>query len=65
MSIEKTDSQQDQDNKTTTGLSLDPEMEDMRSTSAEPNKESQQVALNADSEQNDNNANSSRTRSNN
>ncbi len=65
MPIEKTDSQQDQDNKTTTGLSLDPEMEDMRSTSAEPNKEIQQVALNADSEQNDNNANSSRTRSNN
>jgi hypothetical protein len=40
-------------------------MEDMRHSSFEPNKENQQVALNAGSEQNENKANSSRTRSNN
>ena len=59
----KTDTQQD--NKTDSGLKLDPELEDMRNTSSEPNKENQQVALGAGSELNDSKANSSRARSNN
>ena len=63
MPDEKTDLQQG--NKDNNGLQLDPEMEDMRNTSSEPNKENQQIALNAGSEQNDNKANSSRVRSNN
>ena len=63
MPDEKTDLQQE--NKDNNGLQLDPEMEDMRNTSSEPNKENQQIALNAGSEQNDNKANSSRVRSNN
>jgi hypothetical protein len=63
MPDEKTDLQQD--NKDNNGLQLDPEMEDMRNTSSEPNKENQQIAMNAGSEQNDNKANSSRVRSNN
>jgi len=63
MPDEKTDLQQG--NKDNNGLQLDPEMEDMRNTSSEPNKENQQIAMNAGSEQNDNKANSSRVRSNN